>query len=189
MIISLRGTQASGKSHIVRSIMSLYPKKEETRLPGRRKPTGYKLHGLGSPLFVPGYYEADVGGTGTLVDMTETYDMIWEAYDAGFSVLYEGSGVYDGTSRLTNMFHSDVTEVVIVDHLISECVMSIKDRGGKIRVETIQKYAKKISADEEIFKARGYSVRRLNRQLALERCKELLEIFASPLAIDARDVV
>ncbi len=176
MIVSLRGTQASGKSHIVRSIMSLYPKREEARLPGRRHPTGYKLLGLGSPLFVPGCYDKDGGGTGALLNADEIYGMIWDAYDAGFSVLYEGNGVYDGVSRLTNMFSPDYAEIVIVDHPISECLLTMRDLGKKIRVETVQKFARKIAQDEAKFIEMSYKVSRLNRTSALEKCKSLLAI-------------
>lgn len=176
MIIALRGTKASGKSHLVRAVMALYPKREEVRVTGRRHPVGYKLFGSGRPLFVPGLYGTGKEGIDTLLNSEEAYRMIWEAYDAGFSVLYEGATIYDGTSRITSMFHSELVAVVIIDHLISSCVLNVRDRGGVIRVETIKTHARKIAKDEAKFISLGYPVYRLNRADSLIKITELLEI-------------
>lgn len=176
MIISIRGVMASGKSHLVRTIMRLYPEKTEAREVGRRKPVGYKLHGLASPLYVPGLYDDTEGGiaSSTIVDMEEAYGLIWSAHEAGYDVLYEGGA--DGVMRLCSVFGADIAHLIYLDHPISECVISIRDRGKAIRVETVKKLDAKMRRDEETFAARGYDVKRLGRDAALTQVRSLLGV-------------
>ncbi len=177
MIIALRGLPASGKSHLVREIMRLYPKKEEVRSSGRRHPVGYKFFGLQAPLFIPGHYDAtQSSGTDSLWDIDETYRMIWDAYDAGFSVLYEGKNVGDGISRIANMFAPDHLEIVIIEHPISECVMTVRDLGRKIKVETVQKLDRNQKKDVEKFRAIGYTVHLGDRTESMTTIRTILEI-------------
>lgn len=177
MIVSLRGTNASGKTHLVRSIMARFPKKEEVRLTGRRKPVGYRLHGIGAPLFIPGHYEptGQVGGTDTLMDTEEIYRLIWEAYDTGYNVIFEGRNTSQGL-KLTTLFSKDQAEIVIIDHPLSECIHAIKERGASMTVESIKRIARKIAEDETKFKEWGYIVHRLDRTLALQKCEEILDL-------------
>ncbi len=173
MIVSLRGTNASGKSHIARSIMSKFPVKEEVRLTGRRHPVGYRLHGLSAPLFIPGHYGDKDGGTDSLLDTEEVYRLAWEAYDAGYNVLLEGRNTSLGF-KLTNLFDAEQACVVIVDHPLSQCIQDVKNRGGKITVEAIKRFARKIADDETRFLELGYAVHRLSRADAMEKCENIL---------------
>lgn len=181
MIICLRGLNGSGKSHIVREIMKLYPARVEMRVTGQRRAVGYKLSGIETMmrLFIPGYYDPldpSIGGADSLRDVEELYSMIWEAYDAGFSVLYESKGRSDGVSRLTDMFHPGLAQVVVVDHPISECVREVRVRGGKMLVETARRHHSRIKSQGDAIQARGYEVSYLRREEAAEKCKSLLAV-------------
>lgn len=177
MIVSLRGVNASGKSHIVRRIMSRFPKREDVRLTGRRHPVGYRLHGLEAPLFIPGHYDASgaIGGTDSLLDTEEVYRLVWEAYDAGYNVLLEGRNTSLGM-KITSLFDPNQCEIVIVDHPLSECIQSVKNRGASITVETIKRFDRKISDDAAKFVELGYVVHRCNRELAMQKCENLLNL-------------
>lgn len=155
--------------------MASYPKREEVRATGRRHPVGYKLHGLEAPLFVPGHYPADSidGGCDTLPDTDEIFGRIWEAYEAGYSVLFEGRNVSLGL-RLATLFDPAQCEIVVVDHPLSQCIEAIKNRGGRITVETIKRFERKIADDEKKLTDRGYAVHRLSRSAAMEKCRSLV---------------
>lgn len=178
-VIALRGPNGSGKSWIVRSVMSRYPRKTEERGVGVRRPLGYWLDD--SPdlesCFVVGYYDpvdSRVGGTSTLSDVSREYDLIWQAYDNGYSVLFEGQDRQSGYSRLVNMFHPGIAVSVVIDHALSDCVQTIKDLGGRLRVETAQRHERLLRANANSFAAQGYEVSTLRRPEALKKVNSLL---------------
>lgn len=180
MIVSLRGTSGSGKTHVVRQIMKLYESREEVRSPGRRHPIGYKLRSSGSSpaLFVPGHYEPSTpnGGVDTMKSIEDVYSMIWDAHDAGFNVLYEGKNMSDGVSRVRDMFGADQIVIVLIDHPVEDCVASVRSRGHKISEASIAKTDRKCRADAESFRQLGYDVRILPRVQALTFVSETLAI-------------
>jgi len=178
-VIALRGVNGSGKSWIVRNVMSRYPKKTEERGVGVRRPLGYWLEDSSEllPCFVVGYYDpidGRLGGTSTLSDVNREYELIWQAYDNGYSVLFEGQDRQAGYSRLVNMFHPGIAVSVIVDHALSECLQIIRDLGGRLRVETAQKHERTLRANAASFAALGYEVSTLRRPDALKKVNSLL---------------
>lgn len=178
-VIALRGVNGSGKSWIVRSIFHCYAKKTEERGVGVRRPLGYWLDDSADlrPCFVVGYYDpvdGRVGGTDTLRDVNQEYELIWHAYDNGYSVLFEGKSRQDGYSRLTNMFHAGIAESVIIDHALSECVQIVRDLGGRLRVETAQRHERSLRANATAFAAQRYEVSILRRAEALAKVNSLL---------------
>ena len=184
-VISLRGTHGAGKSHIVREIMSMYDVRKEIRASGRRHPIGYELDSTlipVRPLFVPGHYETSTSGGGidNLGSIDEVYSMIWEHYDLGHNILYEGKSMSDGVSRLTQMFDAHQARVIVIILPIEDCVAAVKaraiDRGDRIKQEVIVRMALKILRDVKDFEKLGYSVSRLNRASALEKVRSLLAI-------------
>ena len=73
MIIQVRGTSGSGKSHLVRLVMATFPSRfpvRDNELPTgkkRKHPVGYyMINPPHSPLFVPGHYESPCGGVDTI---------------------------------------------------------------------------------------------------------------------------
>jgi len=172
MIVSLRGTNGSGKSTIIRSVMKMYEIVEPIRVPDRRKPIGYKLD-IPTSLYIPGHYEIANGGIDTLKSLDEAYDLIRHHHDAGFNVLYEGKNRTDGATRLMKFDPCEVT-IIIVDHPVHLCVESVRARGHAIKVETIEAIARKTTAQERIFTEAGYTVHRLGREDALSKCADIV---------------
>jgi thymidylate kinase len=171
-IVSLRGTNGAGKSTIVRRIMDDFRSREEINVPNRRKPLGYILD---KRVFVPGHYEIANGGVDTLNDIDSAYDLIRTYFQAGLSVLYEGKNMSDGVSRL-RFFPPDQVVIIVVDTPVMSCIRSVRERGHNIRVETIEKLAKKVDADALKFTDAGYSVHKLDRARALAKVRETLGI-------------
>src|SRR5678815_803 len=87
MIVNIRGTSGSGKSHIVHGIL-----KQGHPIPqfkdGRKRPMGYVLEP--ERLFVVGSYETPCGGCDTIMSQDEIYDLIRDWARQGYNVLYEG---------------------------------------------------------------------------------------------------
>lgn len=183
-IISLRGTNGAGKSTIVRAIMKLYDQKRENMVMWRRKPLSYVLGKLRSEdgaivmreeLFIPGHYEIANGGVDTLADLDSAYDLIREAYEQKYNVLYEGKNMSDSVNRLAEFPKTDVA-VIVVDHPVDECIASVRARGHSIKEETIRRLHTKVNNDALKFIELGFQVHRLNREQALAHVRELLHV-------------
>jgi hypothetical protein len=94
MIINIRGTHGSGKSHIVRRIIKRYNAVPESFFPqktrGKPKIRGYQCTVFGSELFIVGSYETTCGGC----DGIQPYNLIWpivEEYASRGHVVFEGA--------------------------------------------------------------------------------------------------
>lgn len=180
MIISLRGTNGSGKSTIVRSIMSLYRCEIEVQYPGRKKPTGYILkrkHLSERSLFVPGHYEIANGGIDTLPDLPTAYDLIRKHHELGMDVLYEGKNMSDGVAQILSLSQKDVPlAVALIEESVKKCVASVRKRGHKIKVETIEKLHAKSRRDADALEKKGVTVYRGNRAAVLHQVRQWLSI-------------
>lgn len=171
MIVHLRGTNGAGKSTIVRTIMSEYRDRVTMSTPGRRRPIGYLCSNPDdtNTLFIPGHYEIANGGIDTLRDLDEAYSMMWDAYDAGHDVLYEGKNMQDGTvtARAIKLFATDQIAFVHVNHPVDACIQAVRDRGHSIAEKTIRSIATRIERVSEELKSRGYRVFSCSREEAL----------------------
>lgn len=181
MIISLRGTNGSGKSTIVREVMRLYWNRIEIQYPGRRKPTGYVLRPRqvsGRNLFVPGHYEIANGGVDTLPDLPTAYDLIKKHHLLGMNVLYEGKNMSDGVTHILGIMQENkpAIHVALIDEPVKKCVAAVRERGHKIKVETIEKLHAKSRRDCDALEKQGVTVFRGNRAAVLRQVREWLEI-------------
>lgn len=186
MIISLRGANGSGKSTVVRNVMKMYRERDEIRVVGRRKPVGYVLRHVESDtnsLFVPGHYEIANGGIDNLRDLDEAYDLVEKYHQKGYHVLYEGRSLADGTTRLMGRFQQSDVRVVTIDHPVDQCVASVRERGHKLRYETILKSHHKATVSARIFEDSGYAVSTCDRAAALFQCLHILQLTESALPI------
>lgn len=150
MIISLRGTSGSGKSHLVRRIMGLYPKHIDKFTEGRRKPL-YTIHGRnrdGKCLVTPGHYLIGNGGVDTLPDLDAAYYIAEWGDTAGHDVLMEGKNMSDGARHVNALVERghDV-RVVVLNTPVHECVASVRARGHKIAEKSIEKTFNKVMRD------------------------------------------
>lgn len=180
MIISLRGTNGSGKSTIVRNVMKLYSHRHQIQYPGRRKPLGYVLHPRSpevKPLFVPGHYEIANGGVDTLESLDDAYDLITKHHSMGFNVLYEGKNMSDGATRLAQVYASQHSvSVALIDEPVKKCVDAVRARGHKIKVDTIEKLHKKSRRVADILEKTGVEVYRGNRAAVFQQVRQWLQV-------------
>lgn len=179
-VVLLRGTNGAGKSTLVRAIMKMYDECIPMERPGRRRPLGYHCYtNSGSPhqLFIPGHYEIANGGIDTLKDLDEVYDLIWQAYDNGYSVLFEGKNMQDGTVslRATQLFDAEQLAFVHIDTSVDECIYAVRQRGHLIAEKTIRSIAKRIPLVTDGLIMSGYECYSLSREKALAKVKELLQ--------------
>lgn len=106
MIINVRGTHGSGKSHLVRQVLQLYNAVPEG-LDRRGRPENYKMQLVnGRWLYVVGSYENACGGC----DAIQPYSLIWprvvEFVQVGH-VLFEGalvSSSYGNIGRASEVY-------------------------------------------------------------------------------------
>lgn len=89
LIVNIRGTHGSGKSTVIRTMMSRYGAE---RLGKGKRPDGYRINlpDIKSPLYVVGPYETACGGC----DAIQPYALIWprvEEYAALGHVVFEGA--------------------------------------------------------------------------------------------------
>jgi hypothetical protein len=178
VIVSLRGTNGSGKSTIVREIMKLYQYRVQIQYPKRLKPLGYVLHPRSdsSPLFVPGHYEIANGGLDTLDSLDDAYDLILKHHLLGFHVLYEGKNMSDGATRLAKLYADEhPVAVALIDEPVKICVASVRKRGHKIKVETIEKLHKKSRRVADILQKTGLEVYRGNRAAVFKQVRRWLQ--------------
>jgi len=128
MLISLRGTNGSGKSTIVSTILERYPKEE---ISGEKKPDGYKLSvpWLDKPLFIVGAYKTKCGGC----DSIQPYALIWPriaAYAQEGHVLFEGalvSSSYGTIGRASEVFGDEMV-FAFLDTPLEKCIKRVESR-------------------------------------------------------------
>jgi tRNA uridine 5-carbamoylmethylation protein Kti12 len=137
MIISLRGTNGSGKSTIARNILNKYSTVRTLMLPDRKKPAGYICERGLSRLFIPGHYEIANGGIDTL-DLDQAYKLILSMHEFGCDVLYEGQNMGDSARRVLEMHQAKIDiRVIFIDYPRDKCIDAVRDRGHTIKKETI----------------------------------------------------
>lgn len=128
MVINVRGTSGAGKSHLVRSIMALYPTRTPNFIEGRRQPISYTCKRInGASLYVPGHYETPTGGCDTIQKIDDTYELVRMAADYG-DVLFEGIMVGDDVRRCAELLKLHRVIVIALDTNISECLTGIQSR-------------------------------------------------------------
>src|SRR6266576_2151350 len=154
MIISLRGTSGSGKSHLVRQVTNRYERHREWHKLGRVKPY-YVVHGRnprGRCLVVPGHYEIANGGVDTLKTLDDAYSIAQWAARQEFDVLMEGKNMSDGVGHVNGLMCEKFdVRVVHIDEPIEQCVQSVRARGHSISEHSIQRTDAKVKRDMEKF--------------------------------------
>lgn len=135
MIINIKGTSGSGKSTIVRKIMDLYKgQKIPYKEAGRRQPIGYVLYRSeaqhsGKPLAVVGHYETACGGCDTINKMDRIYELVRQAHQNGYDVLFEGL-LLSAEFQRTYKLHADELPLLVLgmDIPLDVCIESVNKR-------------------------------------------------------------
>lgn len=136
MIINISGTSGSGKSTIVREIMSLYDRREALMAPPRKRPVAYTcIRKEGKKLFIPGHYEMNCGGCDTLANFfpDSMYDGIigWirAAHSKNADVMYEGL-IMEHEVRRGIQMHKDGLPMILIsiDISLEKCLEAVQKR-------------------------------------------------------------
>lgn len=132
MIINLRGTNGSGKTHIIRGVMAAATKSTpKYGVLGARKPEAYELRikGVKQPVFLLGSYHIWSGGC----DQIQPYDLILvliEKYAAQGHVLFEGvliSSSYGRVGQLMERWGQDAV-MAFLDTPLETCIANVERR-------------------------------------------------------------
>jgi len=129
MIVSLRGTHGSGKSHIVRQILQRYNAQPE-RTDKKGRPVNYVMQlANGSSLYVVGCYVNACGGCDSIQPYSEIWPRIERFADLGH-VLFEGalvSSSYGNIGRATERY-GDECVFAFLDTPLEVCLARIQAR-------------------------------------------------------------
>lgn len=187
-IIHVRGTSGSGKSHLARRVMALYPSHQDVRIMDRKRPFATQHFGPGlNLLHVPGHYETDCGGADTIATYDDYFNDVAAQYQHGNNVLFEGllaTPEYNRTIKLHELAGKDL-HVVFLTTPLEECVASVNARRqAKAALKgrtadplnpknTISKQKGAESTRKKLFAA-GVQTYQLDREEAFLLCCKLL---------------
>lgn len=133
MIINIRGTSGSGKTHLARLIMEQYGAKARVKEEGRKQPLAYILQpkegSKAKPLVVVGHYETACGGCDTIPTMDKIFEIVRKADNDGFDVLFEGLLISADAKRTIDLGHGNPNFLVVaLNTPLDECIASINKR-------------------------------------------------------------
>lgn len=129
MIINIRGTSGSGKSHLVRSVMSNCLNRVAVFVEGRKRPLYYTMQQPnGKTLAVIGHYETPCGGCDTIPSMDRIYDTVKYCDDKGWDVLYEGLLISAEVNRAVELGKLVNLVVIELKLPLQECIDSVNAR-------------------------------------------------------------
>ncbi len=191
MIINIRGTSGSGKSTIVRSIMSLYRSKNAVKIKGRKQPIGYLCPSdvqLDLPnLAIIGHYETPCGGCDTISKVEDTFHRVRSGADAGFNILFEGL-LLSANVKWFQALKDDGYElhVIALDQVpIDECIESINarrlakkgpDKFTPVNEKNTRTKHRGVELAMQKLAKGGVPVYSCNRETGLQKVKELLKL-------------
>jgi ABC-type cobalamin/Fe3+-siderophores transport system ATPase subunit len=180
MIINLRGTNGSGKSALVRTIMSLYPTVTQIAYPEaehKRRPMGYICRKGVNRLFIPGHYEIANGGIDTLPSLNYAYDLILKHHEFAADVLFEGKNLTDNIERLLIMHQAKLDiSVIFINLSVADCIKAVRARGHAIQEKTIEAIDKKCKKEFATLSKAGVKCLQLGRAEALKTVAHWLDL-------------
>jgi hypothetical protein len=135
--INIRGTNGSGKSHLIRSFLAKYETgKIRAELPGDLLGIGGKVEAYrtlyrGAPVYTIGQYETKGGGCDLIPKQDMVCDLVRKYIKQGH-VLFEGVVITTLYSRYFNL-SQEVGGMIwaYLDTPLDKCIKRIERRGGK----------------------------------------------------------
>lgn len=129
-VISLQGSNGSGKTTIVYNILNKFPHRPIYGISGPRYPEAYEVKiGDDSPLYILGPYHTPTGGTDWLGDH-DTIIRLIQKYAVKGNVLFEGlitSGCRGRVGEVLETFGKDAA-VLFIDTPMETCIERVKNR-------------------------------------------------------------
>ena len=182
MIISVRGTNGSGKSTVVRQLIGVGKGRPIYGVLGPSRPEAYKLkiRGIWEPVYVLGPYLTETGGCDSVQPFQLILDLL-EKYSMRGHIVFEGMMISDTYGRIGLFLEPWGKEAVFafLPTSLEECIKRVEkrrlDRGNlkplnpkntSSRYESVQRVRDKIEAAG------------LMRTVTLTAGKEILEIKA-----------
>lgn len=200
MIYNIRGTSGSGKTHLARSIMALFPKQTPVYqksgaihpltgevMKDRKQPMGYVLEhpNREKPLYVLGHYNTACGGADTLKGHDYMYYTVQEAHSRGYDVLFESLLLSVEANRALELgkLFGDTVQFIQLTTPVEECIASINQRRLNKNAEaepvnedgTRSKYRGSFKIADRL-DAQGNKVHRLTRDEAFTFMRESLNV-------------
>ena len=182
-IISVRGTNGSGKTTVVRRVMELFSVKAPVYIDGRKNPYYYMLANgdAGYGAVIIGSYENTTGGCDTISGTAPIYELVKMHALAGRDVIFEG------LMHAQDVNHT--TLLTLPQHLIylattqEECIASTKTRraaaGNEKELDPknlISKYKGVQSAFNRTANLPHVTQFKLSREDAFQKVRELIGV-------------
>lgn len=140
-IINIRGTSGSGKSTLVRNLMASHSKLV-MRVHGRKQPIGYIVTPDDAPRFVvAGHYETACGGTDTIPNMDQIFELVRYWIGSNCNVVFEGL-LSSAEFKRTAALHKDGYElhVIHIDIPLEVCLSAVEGRRWEAYQEKLHAY-------------------------------------------------
>lgn len=184
MIVNIRGTSGSGKTHLVRKLMSGYQNVQPIQRNGRKQPIAYLCSDPDKryTTAVIGHYETVCGGCDTINEVGDTFNLVALYASFGYNVVFEGLLISADVNRVALLTEHNTVVIIALDVPIQECLDSVNARRRARKPD-----ADDVNPKNTMSKHRGVtnSVKRLedmgvscylkNRDDAVKLARELLE--------------
>lgn len=187
MIISVRGTSGSGKTHLARRLMSILPAPTPLMSEGRGRPLALDC---GQVRFM-GDYGVQQGGADTVRDPREqVFRLIDQWASGGYHVFYEGLMASNEVTRTLEMGRRHPTHVIFLTTPLDQCVEAINARRVVRGVDepvsikkTAEKYEELVRVRSRLRAAGIVQVHALDREAAFAHVCGLLGFTSAEASI------
>lgn len=128
---NVRGTSGSGKSTMVREIMSAYkPSFQKIMRVGRKRPirTIHQHVNGGRELAILGHYEAACGGCDTINELDDVFELVRKELSNGRNVLFEGLILSGEIIRTDILVRESPTQIFCLTTPVDKCIAHVGDR-------------------------------------------------------------
>ena len=181
MLINLRGTNGSGKTTVIKSMLTSFPQRALFGALGPKYPEAYELSLPGKSLFVIGPYHSRTGGIDALSG--RGFDLIVNLlgkYSTKGHVLFEGvviSTSFGAVGEWLLAAHKKDSIVAFLDTPLEVCLSSITKRTGDTgRSKHVQEKFKSITRVKQTMVERGLRVETVTRDNAVASIKTWLGV-------------